>query len=184
VLWTGPHDGSLNGQSTTVAVDQNTQVTGPGHASEQLSDIQTGDLVAVRAVGIGQDLSSLTAVQVRVYCNCHWVGGTIESVGSDSVSVEVARTGPYDTVLAGQTVTIDVNGSTQYLEGRDKSPIGLDDLSNGEKVGIVFSANGFFKAPGFDPSNATFTATRVHAWEGKQVPFASSDGSALAQTTP
>ena len=85
-------------------------------------------------------------------------------------------------MLNGQTVTVQLNGSTQYLEGRQKNPISIGDLKQGEKVGIIFSANGFFKAPGFNPATATFTASRVHVWPGRQVPLVSSDGSATAGT--
>lgn len=183
VLWTGPFDGSLNGQQTTVTVNPGTPITGPGGSTVQLQNIPTGDLVGVRATGLGSDLTTLAADQIRVYCNCHWIGGTISQTPTgSSVSVQVARTGPFDTVLNGQTVTVQLNGSTQYLEGRQQNPISADDLKQGEKVGIVFSANGFFKAPGFNPATATFTASRVHVWPGRQVPLVSSDGSAAAGT--
>ena len=46
VLWTGPKDGSLNGQTVTVAVNADTKiVNGKDHSAAQLSDIQPGDLV-------------------------------------------------------------------------------------------------------------------------------------------
>jgi hypothetical protein len=182
VLWTGPHDGSLNGQNVTVQVDANTQiVSGPNRVTEQLSNIQNGDLVGVLATGTGSDLTSLTATRIRVYCDCHWVGGTIAAIGTSSLALQVAKTGPYDTVLNGRSVTIGVDSSTLYVAGKDKSPIGLSDLSVGEHVGIVFSANGFFKAPGFNPATATFTAKRVHAWAHRRVPPSSSDSASAAQ---
>ena len=53
-------------------------------------------------------------------------------------------------------------------------------LHSCEGVGVVFSANGFFKAPGFNPATATFTAKRVHVWPKRRVPPASSDASAAA----
>ena len=126
----------------------------------------------------------MTATHVRVWCNCHWVGGTIASVGSSSISVQVDRTGPYDTVLKGTSVTIQVNGSTGYIQGKDKTPITLADLKVGDGVGVVFGANGFFKAPGFNPETATFTASKVHEWQKRQVPPPSSDAGAAAGTTP
>jgi hypothetical protein len=182
VLWTGPNDGSLNGQTVTVAVATSTRINqGPHHRPIALADIQPGDLVAVRAVG---DVpSSLTAARIHVFCNCHWVGGTIASVGTSSFTVNVKHTGPYDTVLDNTTVTFQVNASTVYLRGRHGARIALADLKAGAGVGVVFSADGFFKAPGFDPTKATFTAKRVHVWGLRQVPQASSDAAASAQVT-
>jgi Domain of unknown function (DUF5666) len=183
VLWTGPHDGSLNGQTVTVSVASSTRIDqGPHHTPIALGQIQVGDLVALRATG--DSATSLTATRIHVYCNCHWVGGTISAISStgSSISVQVARTGPYDTVLNGQDVTIQVNADTVYLRGPHHDRIGFSDLQVGDGVGIVFSADGFFKAPGFDPTTATFTAKRVHVWGHKQVPSSSSDASSAAQT--
>jgi hypothetical protein len=47
-------------------------------------------------------------------------------------------------------------------------------------AGVVFAADGFFRAPGFDPTKATFTAKRVHVWGPRQMPLASADASAAA----
>jgi len=185
VLWTGPKDGSLNGTTVSVGVDSSTQIVdGKTRAPASLSDIQPGDLVSMRATAADATLSSLSATHIRIWCNCHWVGGTISSVGASSISVQVDRTGPYDTVLKGTDVTIQVNGSTQYLKGKDKTSISLSDLQVGAGVGVVFGADGFFKAPGFDPEKATFTASRVHEWLKRQVPPPSSDAGNAAGTTP
>jgi len=181
VLWTGPRDGSLNGTTVNVGVDSNTRIIGPGKTSIQLSDIQSNDLVAVSALGTGA--SDLTAAKIRVYCNCHWIGGTIASLGAGSLTVQVKKTGPYDTVLNGGPVTIQTSSSTVYIAGKNKTPIQFSDLKVGDGVGVVFSANGFFKAPGFDPSTATFTAKRVHLWGHGQAPPPSSDASVAAQVT-
>ena len=81
-------------------------------------------------------------------------------------------------------MTLQVNGATVYLKGRNKTPIAFSDLKVGDRVGVVFAADGFFKAPGFDPSKATFTAKRVHDWQRQQVPPPSSDAGAAAGTTP
>ena len=181
VLWTGPNDGSLNGQSVNVAVATQTRINqGPHHQAIALASISTGDLVAVRASG---DASSLTARRIHVFCNCHWIGGTVSSVGSTSFSVAVKRTGPYDTVLDNTTVTLQTNQYTVYLAGHRRARIGLSDLEPGEGVGVVFAADGFFKAPGFDPTKATFTAKRVHVWGQRQVPQASSDAGASASVS-
>ena len=184
VLWTGPNDSSLNGQSFTVAVSDHTRINGPHQGPIALAQIQVGDLVAVRASGDAS--SGLTAAKIHVFCNCHWVGGTIASItpsassGTGSFTVSVTRTGPYDTVLANTTITLQVNADTVYLRGPHKARLGFSDLQVGEGVGVVFSASGFFKAPGFDPTTATFTAKRVHVWLKRQVPQSSSDASASA----
>jgi hypothetical protein len=181
VLWTGPNDGALNNQSVTLTVAPTTRIVGgKPPAQVALSTIQTGDLVGVRAVGVGSDLTTLTALRIRVNCNCHWIGGTIASTSSTGLTVQVKRTGPYDRVLNGQSVTLGVSSSTIYIQGKAKTPIALSDLTVGESVGVVFSASGFFKAPGFDPSTATFTAARVHVWGHGPVPSASSDVTAIA----
>ena len=86
-------------------------------------------------------------------------------------------------MLDGTTVTLQVNPDTVYLRGPHKRRIGLGDLTQGEGVGVVFSATGFFKAPGFDPSTATFTAKRVHVWGQGSVPQASTDVSSAAQVS-
>jgi hypothetical protein len=181
VLWTRQHDDSLNGQVATVAVNSDTQITsGKNRTSISLSDIQTGDLVAVVASGSGSDLTTLTATKIHVYCNCHWVGGTVSAIGSSSVTIQVKKTGPYDTVLSGQAVPINVDSNTVFVGGKNKTPIALSDLKVGAGVGVVFSADGFFKAPGFDPTKANFTATRIHVWGHRMVPLASTDASAAA----
>ncbi len=175
VLWTGPNDGSLNGQTVTVAVATQTRINqGHHHRAIALAAVATGDLVAVRATG---DAPSLTALRVHVFCNCHWIGGTVHSVGGTSVSVDVKRTGPYDTVLANTTVTLQTDQYTVYLRGHHRARVALSDLKPGEGVGVVFAADGFFRAPGFDPAKAVFTARRVHAWAARQVPAPSSDAS-------
>jgi hypothetical protein len=181
VLWTGPNDGSLGSQTVNVAVATQTRINqGPHHRAIALASVGTGDLVAVRATG---DASSLAARRIHVFCNCHWIGGTVNAVGPTSFSVDVKRTGPYDTVLDNTTVTLQTNQYTVYLRGHRRARIVLSDLQPGEGVGVVFAADGFFKAPGFDPTKATFTAKRVHAWAHRQVPPASSDAGDAASVS-
>jgi hypothetical protein len=178
VLWTGPDDGALNGQTVNVNVVTQTRINqGPDHRAIALASVGTGDLVAVRATG---DASSLTARRIHVFCNCHWIGGTVNQVGPTSFTVNVARTGPYDTVLANTTVTLQTNQYTVYLRGPRRARIGLSDLQSGEGVGVMFAADGFFRAPGFDPTKATFTAKRVHVWAHRQVPPPSTDAGVSA----
>jgi hypothetical protein len=179
VLWTGPNDSSLNGQSVTVSVTDNTRINKGRQGAIALAAVQNGDLVAIRADGTAP--ASLTARRIRDFCNCHWIGGTVASVGTNSFTVNVTRTGPYDTVLDNTTVTLQTNALTVYLHGHHGRRIGFSDLTPGQGVGVVFAADGFFKAPGFDPNHATFTAKRVHVWGPMQTPAASSDASATAQ---
>ncbi|MDE3025252.1 MAG: hypothetical protein KGI93_06740 [Acidobacteriota bacterium] len=156
VLVTGKHDTELDGRNVTVAIDASTQITyGKGKSS-----IEAGDLVGVAATG--PDLSSLTAKKINVRCNCHFAAGTLGSVGSSSFALNVSRTGPYDTVLKGNAVTFQVNGSTTFVQGKDKTAGTLSDLKTGEQVAVVFSASGFFKDPSFNWQTATFTAEKVH----------------------
>src|SRR4051794_11528636 len=149
VLWAGPNDGSLNGQTVTVNVPVETRINRGHEGPIALAAIQVGDLAAIRAAGTSA--SALTAHRIHVFCNCHWIGGTIAAVGTSSISVNVKRTGPFDTVLDNTTVTVGVDNLTVYLHGRRHRRLGLGDLKTGQGVGVVFSANGFFKAPGFDP---------------------------------
>ena len=72
-------------------------------------------------------------------------------------------------------MTLQTNQYTVYLRGPRRARIGLSDLKPGEGVGVVFASDGFFKAPGFDPTKATFTARRAPAWAQRQVPPSSSD---------
>lgn len=144
VLWTGKHDTQLNGTQVTVGIDSSTQIVfGKGRSS-----ISAGELIGVRATGIGS--TALTAKRIHVRCNCHYAFGTLGSIGSGSIAVNVTRTGPYDTVLKGNAVTFQL-GATSAA-----------NLKTGENVGVIFSATGFFRDPNFNWRTATFTATRVH----------------------
>jgi hypothetical protein len=86
-------------------------------------------------------------------------------------------------VLDGQNVTIHTNADTVYMRGRHRRRIGFAGLRAGQGVGVVFAANGFFQAPGFNWQTATFTARRVHVWGRGRVPPSSSDGDLAAQTS-
>ena len=162
----------------TVAVETKTRINqGPHHRADRAREHQHGDLVAVRADG---DASSLTARRIHVFCNCHWIGGTVNSVGTTSFTVDVKRTGPYDTVLANTTVTLQTDSYTVYLRGRHRARIGLSDLKPGEGRRRGVRGGRFLPSPGFDPTKATFTAKRVHVWGARQVPPPSSDASVSA----
>jgi len=155
VLWTGKHDTQLLGQTLSVAIDSSTKIVyGKGQSS-----IDPGDLVGVGA--LGASTGSLTARRIHVDCDCHFAAGTLGSVGSSSFAVNVSRTGPYDTVLNGNAVTFQVNGSTVFVQGKDKTAGAISDLKTGEKVAVIFASSGFFKDPSFNWQTATFTATHV-----------------------
>ena len=155
VLWTGKHDTQLNGTSVRVGITSATQIVyGKGRSS-----IEPGDLIGVRVSGIGS--TELTARWIHVRCNCHFAAGTLGSVGSSSFAVNVSRTGPYDTVLRGNAVTFQVNGSTVFVQGKEKTAGAISDLKTGERVAVVFSATGFFRDPSFNWQTATLTASHV-----------------------
>jgi hypothetical protein len=184
VLWTGPHDGALNGQTLNVSVPANTRIqSGKHHTPIALGSIQVNDLVAIRAAT--DDDSNFSATGIHVYCNCHWIGGTISSLASNgtSLTVHVNRSGPYDTVLRSHDVTLQVSSTTVYLRGKHDRRLAFGSLRVGDGVGIVFAANGFFKAASFNPSTATFTAKRVHVWNRHQVPEPVSDAQQAAGTS-
>jgi uncharacterized protein DUF5666 len=126
----------VHGTSVTLAIDSSTKVVyGKGQTS-----IDTGDLVRVAAAGS-------TAKRIHVDCNCHFAAGTVSSVASGSFVVHVLRTGPFDRVLKGNDVTFQLTSSTTAKAG--------------DRVGVIFSATGFFRDPSFDWTKATFTAKQV-----------------------
>jgi uncharacterized protein YegP (UPF0339 family) len=183
VLWTGPHDGVLNGLTLTVNVASSTRINqGPHGQAIALAQIQAGDLVAIQASG--ESPTTLTAVRIHVNCNCHWISGTISAIRAGSLSVQVANTGPYDTVLKGHQVTLLVNSDTVYMRGPHRRRIAVSDLKAGQHVGVIFAANGFFRAPSFNPATATFTAKQIHVWGHDPVPADSSTDDGAATTTP
>jgi hypothetical protein len=181
VMWTGKNDQQLDGKQVNVAVDATTKIAyGKGQTS-----IDPGDLVRIHAVAADATLASLTARRIHVNCNCHWVGGTLTAISPGLIRVNVSRTGPYDKVLNGNEVKIGLDSSTKYVEGKDRHPITLSDLSIGDKVGVVFGASGFFKDPNFDWHTATFTAKLVHLHRDKgEAPTPAGDGAAGTATNP
>jgi len=181
VVWTGKNDTQFDGKQVSVAITADTKIEyGKGQTS-----IDPGDLVRIHATAADAALSTLTARKIHVNCNCHWVGGTLTAISPGLIRVNVSRTGPYDKVLNGNEVKIGLDSSTQYVEGKDKHRINLSDLSIGDKVGVVFSASGFFKDPNFDWHTATFTAKLVHLHRGKgEAPTPAGDGAAGTGTNP
>jgi hypothetical protein len=148
VLWTGPHDTQLNGTSVAVGITPSTNIVyGKGQSS-----IAAGDLIRVRATGVGS--ATLTAKRIHVNCNCHFAAGTLDAISSSELRVSVDKTGPYDGVLKGQEVTFQA-GSTS-----------VGSLKVGDRVRVTFAATGFFKDPSFDWQTATFTAKRLHIAKG------------------
>jgi Domain of unknown function (DUF5666) len=155
VLLTGPHDTQLNGTNVTVGLTAATKITyGKGH-----STIQQGDLIGVTATGLGT--AAPAATQIHVRCNCHFVAGTLGSVGNGSFAVNVSRTGPFDTVLKGNAVTFQVTSSTVFVQAGSTAASAITSLKTGDNVAVVFAATGFFKDPHFNWQTATFTAKHV-----------------------
>jgi hypothetical protein len=158
VSFTGKHDQQLDGRQVAVAVTADTKIVfGKGQSS-----IDPGDLVGVHATAADASLSTLTARKIHVACNCHFAAGKLTAISPGLIRVDVARTGPFDRVLNGNEVKFDVDSSTTFVEGKDKKPITIGDLSIGDTVGVVFGAPGFFRDPNFNWQDATFTAKRVH----------------------
>ena len=79
--------------------------------------------------------------------HAHWFAGSVASVGSGSLSIDVLWTGKHDTQLNGTTVNVAIDSSTQIVYGKGKSSINEGDL-----VGVV--------ATGTDLSS--LTAQRIH----------------------
>lgn len=75
-----------------------------------------------------------------------------------SFAVQVSRTGPYDSVLAAQTITLQTNDDKVYPRGARRVRIVFSNIKVGEGLGVVFLANGFFKAPGFVASRSVWPA--------------------------
>src|SRR3979490_2669146 len=66
----------------------------------------------------------------------HGFAGSVSSVGSSSVTVNVLLTGKHDTELNGQTVTVSVTADSELVSGKDKTPIALGEIKAGDLVGI------------------------------------------------
>jgi hypothetical protein len=157
---TGKKDTNLNGQTLTVAVDSSTQITlgaDKNKTTAQLSDLEVGYRAGVYATPSATDPTSFTAVRIAGHYGYHWFAGSVVSVGSDSIVVQVKRTGPHDTQLNGQTLTVPVSSATQYFRGKAKTTIGLGDIASGDKVGIET------QSPNGDLTRG-MTAVHVHDW--------------------
>jgi hypothetical protein len=158
VSFTGKHDQQLDGKQVSVAITADTKIVyGKGQSS-----IDPGDLVGVHATAADASLSTLTARKIHVACNCHFAAGKLTAISPGLIRVNVAKTGPFDKVLNGNEVKFDVDSSTTFVEGKDKKPIMIGDLSIGDTVGVIFGASGFFRDPNFNWQDATFTAKQVH----------------------
>jgi hypothetical protein len=140
VLW------SKTGQSgnVTVGITPSTRVVYGKHQSS----IDPGDLVRVVA-------ANGNARRIHVNCNCHFAAGQLDAISTSKLRVHVLRTGPYDGVLKGNNVTFDIGSAS------------LPNLSIGDRVAVVFSANGFFRDPSFDWQNATFTVLHLRVVHDK-----------------
>ena len=83
----------------------------------------------------------------------HWFAGAVSSVASSTLTIGVLWTGPHDSSLNGTTVTVSVDSNTEITYGKDKTPIQLSSLKNGDLVGVA--------ATGSDLSS--LTAKKIHA---------------------
>jgi Domain of unknown function (DUF5666) len=169
---TGKKDTDLNGQTLTVSVDSSTQITlGKDKTQAQLSDLEVGYRAGVTAKASDTDPSSFAAVKISGHYGYHWFAGTVVSVGSDSITVQVTKTGKHDTQLNGQTLTVPVSSSTQFLRGKNKTPIALGDIKTGDRVGVET------QSPNGDLTRG-MTAVRVHDRQQKKT----GDGTAPTPT--
>jgi hypothetical protein len=169
---TGKKDTGLNGQTLTVSVDSATQITlGKDKTQAQLTDLEVGYRAGVTAKASATDSSSFAAVKIAAHYGYHWFAGSVVSVGSDSITVQVTKTGKHDTQLNGQTLTVPVSSSTQFLRGEAKTPIALGDIKTGDRVGIET------QSPNGDLSRG-MTAVRVHDRQQKKT----GDGAAPTPT--
>ena len=122
-----------------MAVPSNTRINGPHHGPIALAQIQAGELVSVLASG--DSSSSLTAARIHVYCNCHWVGGTIASrIG------QLQHPGwPHGAVRhrpQGAERDDPREQRTPCISGGPVGRIAFSDLQVGQGAGVVFSADG------------------------------------------
>jgi len=156
---TGKHATELLGQTIAVSVPSGTPITlGKEKRSISLGDIQAGWRARVAAT---RDASGAwTAKKVHAGRGDHWFAGKLTAVGSASITVEVGKTGPHDTQLNGQTLVVSVDSATQYVLGKDKTPISLGDLKVGARIGVVVHSPGGDLAQGL-------TAVRVHEHKQK-----------------
>ena len=58
----------------------------------------------------------------------HWFAGAVTSASSTSVGVDVLWTGPHDTQLKGENVTVAIDPSTKIVYGKGQSSIDPGDL--------------------------------------------------------
>jgi hypothetical protein len=152
---TGKNDSALSGQTVTVTVTSATAIAGKG--ASQASDIQTNDAVGVLASGDAS--TGFTAIRINDVTGVHnhWLAGTVSAISASSVTIAVAKTGPHDTPLAGQSTTLAIDGSTTVITGKGGSSVTIADVTAGETVGVLFTARGRNFTDGL-------TAVRIHVW--------------------
>ena len=101
------------------------------------------------AVGIVALLAVPYTAQAAGTQHAHWFAGSVTATSTDSVSVDVLWTGKHDTQLAGKTVSVAVDSSTQVVYGKTKSSIAPGDLVR-------------VRATADDTTLASLTAKRIH----------------------
>ena len=101
------------------------------------------------AVGIVASLAVPYTAQAAGTQHAHWFAGSVTATSTDSVSVDVLWTGKHDTQLAGKTVSVALDASTQVVYGKTKSSIAPGDLVR-------------VRATADDTTLASLTAKRIH----------------------
>ena len=139
------HDEGLSGHSVTVNVNASTRIQRDGKEI-QLSDLVQGEHVAVSATGCRGEgpNQTFTAKLIRAGDRELSLGGSVVSVGTSSLTVEVDHKGPATdaatAALVGKQLTVAVTSATKIT--RDGKPIQLSDLVTGEHVLIRVHAVG------------------------------------------
>jgi len=135
---TGNHDRRLDGRLAHIKVTAETRITRDGKPI-QLSDLVLNEHVAVVADGCRDlDGMALTARSIHAGDRDVSFAGSVVSLGSASLTVEVDRTGNRDEYLAGKRVDLAVNAGTKIY--RDGNPIQLSQLVLGEHVRVLAEA--------------------------------------------
>ena len=138
-------DEGISGHSVMVNVNASTRIQRDGKEI-QLSDLVQGEHVAVSATGCRGEgpNQTFTAKLIRAGDRELSLSGSVVSVGTSSLTVEVDHKGPptdaATAALVGKQLTVAVTPATKIT--RDGKPIQLSDLVTGEHVLIRVHAVG------------------------------------------
>ncbi len=152
----GRNAASLVGQTVTIGVDGDTQIT-VGKDSAGLGDLKAGARASVAAKGFPGNVVATRIHASKAGAGTHAFAGAVLAVGSGSLTVKVDRTGKNDTQLMGQTITVSVPAGTPITLGKDKTAISLSDIQVGYRAGVGATQ---------DAASGAWTALKVHAGRG------------------